>query len=280
MKTVFKRWLGVAFALFALLFAASSAAAPRVVWKDTRPEEKGESWSLDLEFYLDKPPDVAHVPIKFEFQPKVYYERALVDDKEGPQLREVPLENKQAIIETVTVSFLDPGRGSTQNRTRFKFKITRGLGFEAGVYEVTVRDGGTGKTFGRPTKLTLRGENEIIDRRSISFVDDGAKKKKKDDQMKKVDKDGNIVEGEENPTAEDPVQQNSDVATAHKEGWDPIYGEPATEPADPEPNPDGEIKEKPGGCGCQLPGTGGPAAPALLLAGALGLAYSRRRRAA
>lgn len=265
--------------LITLLFATSSFAAARVQWSDLKPKERdNESWKLSCKIFLDKPPDVAHVAMKFEFTPKVYYERSLVDGQEEPQLRKVPLKNKQAIIETVTVGFMDPGRGTIQKGTMFTFKITRAHGFEAGEYDLVVRDSRNGRTIGRKSKLVLQGENKVIDRRTISFVGDG-KKKKKDDQMKKVDKDGNIKEDGDAPGDADPDQDNMDVAAVHKEGWDPVYGAPATEEGDPEEesgNNPGEIKEKPGGCGCQLPGGSSPSGALLFGLPLLGLFLGRR----
>ncbi len=279
-----RRFLVLAVSLLLTSFALNASAVGSVQWKDTRPKEKGTgSWHLEVTISLPKAPDVAHVPVKFEFQQTMYYERNLVDGKEGPQLRKVPITNKQAQIESVTIGFLDPGRGTIQKRTRFTFKITRGHGFEAGEYKVTLRNGSTGQTIGRTTKLVLEGENPVVDRRSISFVDKG-EKKKKDDQMKSVDKDGNIKDGEDATKSGDPDQSEMDVADpgVGKKGWDPVYGAPVDEDAPPMksggngPEP---IKEKPGGCGCSVPAQskGLPVGSVLFLAG-LVLAFSRRRR--
>lgn len=276
-----RRFLMLAITLLVTGVAFSAAAAGSVQWKNTHPKEKGTgSWSLELTIELPKPPDVAHVPVKFEFQQKVYYERNLVDGKDGPQLRKVPIQNKQAQIESVTIGFLDPGRGTVQKRTRFNFNITRGHGFEAGEYTVTLRNSTTGQTIGRPTKIVLEGENPVVDRRSISFVNEKDKDKGPKDQMKGVDKDGNI---KDDTKTGDPEQDSMDVADpgVGKKGWDPVYGAPIEEGAEDEETADGPppIKEKPGGCGCSVPGRSGKAPlGAATLALGLILFTARRRR--
>lgn len=279
-----RRFIMLAITLLITGVAFGAAAAGSVQWKNTHPQEKGTgSWSLELTITLPKAPDVAHIPVKFEFQQKVYYERNLVDGKDGPQLRRVPIQNKQAQIESVTIGFLDPGRGTIQKRTRFNFNITRGHGYEAGEYTVTLRNSSTGQIIGRPTNIVLEGENPVVDRRAISFVNDKDKDKDKGpkDQMKGVDKDGNIKD--DKTKTGDPEQDSMDVADpgVGKEGWDPVYGAPIDENAPSDDSADGPppIKEKPGGCGCSVPGQSGPA-PLSVLSLGLGLILitARRRR--
>ncbi|MCA9634042.1 MAG: hypothetical protein KC766_40620 [Myxococcales bacterium] len=278
-----RRFLVLAVSLLLTTFALNASAVGSVQWKSTHPKEVGTgSWHLEVTINLPKAPDVAHVPVKFEFQQTMYYERNLVDGKDGPQLRKVPITNKQAQIESVTIGFLDPGRGTIQKRTRFTFKITRGHGYEAGEYKVTLRNGSTGQTIGRTTKIVLEGENPVVDRRSISFVDKEDKKKK--EQMKAVDKDGNIKDGDADSTKSgDPAQDQMDVADpgVGKKNWDPVYGAPVDDDAPPMQSNDGPkpIKEKPGGCGCSIPGHSPelPVGAALFLVG-LVLAVGRRRR--
>lgn len=284
-----RRFLMLAITFLVTGVAFNAAAAGTVQWKDTHPKEKGTgSWSLELTISLPKAPDIAHIPVKFEFQQKVYYERNLVDGKDGPQLRKVPIQNKQAQIESVTIGFLDPGRGTIQKRTRFNFNITRGHGYEAGEYTVTLRNSSTGQTIGRATNIVLEGENPVVDRRAISFVSDKDKKEKDPkDQMKAVDKDGNIKDGTKTG---DPEQDSMDVADpgVGKKGWDPVYGAPIEEGADDD-GADGPppIKEKPGGCGCSVPGQRGAGESGSAPLGALSLSVlgfglilvtARRRR--
>ncbi|MBX3125349.1 MAG: hypothetical protein KF718_01460 [Polyangiaceae bacterium] len=232
-------------------------AAGRVQWTNTTVKEQAGSsgsWKLDIKIFLPKAPDVAHVPVKFEFSPIAYYERAMMD---GDKLvvRRVPLVGRQDLIESVDLGFMDPGTGKIENRTRFTFKVTRAHGFEAGEYKVVIRDTRNGQPVGAPTTLKLEGENEIIDRRAMVFAD-----KKKPPKKEEPKPDGEGGEGGE------------------------ASGEPETEPEpepEPEPTPQNDppqtIDEKPGGCGCRAAGErgGSPASGAALL---LGLAALWRRR--
>lgn len=162
----------------ALFCTSVASAAGRVVWKKTKVNESNESWMVDVEFHLTSAPDFSMMPIVFTFQPYTYFERSRVDGHDEPQLRRVPLNNKQALVESVDVGFMDPTSGKIQKRTRFSFKITRGRGFEAGEYKVKVTDKRSGAKLGVETTLTLDGENEVIDRRSMVFETKEKEKKK------------------------------------------------------------------------------------------------------
>jgi MYXO-CTERM domain-containing protein len=204
--------------------------------------------------------------MKFEFEPLVYFERALVDGAEGPQERKVPLEGRQPLIESVDVGFLDAGTSKIESRTKFSFKVKRDLGYDAGEYKVTVRDTRDGKIVGTATNITFDGENEIIDRRSIVFQGDNKKKKKEEKKAdeggageEKKDEGGEKAEGDESKS-----EGSSDEGSSEGGG-------------DEGPPP---IEEKPGGCGCRVPG--GSGASNLSLVAALGLAaifFARRRQA-
>jgi MYXO-CTERM domain-containing protein len=265
-----------------LLVAALTLAAGRTQWTDTTVKERDDkSWKVEVAIYLPKPPEVPYVPMKFEFQQTMYYakDRLDGDTPEGKvQERKVPIENKQALIEGVDVGFLDPGTGATQARTKFSFKLTRAHGYEAGEYRVTIRDTRNGSVVGTPSKLIFLGDNEIVDRRTMVFSDAGGKKK----QMKEVDRDGNIVkdgaDGGAPKSDGDKPTSSEDGAPASGEG-DTAPPSEGDAPSASESNP-GEIKQKPGGCGCSVPGA--PAGQGALAA-VLGLALvgvARRRRAA
>jgi MYXO-CTERM domain-containing protein len=159
------------------LSGAPAAAANRVVWKQTKIKEQDKAWKVAIEVHLDRAPDVALMPVRFSFTPISYFERALVDGRKEPVTREVPLSNQQPIVESVDVGFLDPGTGKAAKRTRFSFHVTRDRGFEAGNYEVVVTDARSDREFGGSTTLTLEGENEVIDRRSMVFEDKPKPKK-------------------------------------------------------------------------------------------------------
>jgi hypothetical protein len=258
----------VASAMTVLMLAAVALAAGRIEWasKRLKPRADGNSWNVELKVYMPVAPNVPTVPMKFEFLPKVYYERSMVD---GDKLltRNVPLEGKQAVIETVDVGFLDPSSAKIESRTKFTFKLHRDHGLDCGEYRVTVRDTRNGQIVGQPINLVLEGENEVIDRRSIVFAGEKKKDKKKEEKKEDTSQDTTSAE-----SADDTAKSKAE--SAPKEA-------PANEvpPAD-EPNDQaGTIKKKPGGCGCDI--LGAPANRstwAVLAAVAAGLCCRRRRR--
>jgi MYXO-CTERM domain-containing protein len=250
------------------LFVRPASAGGRVEWSSkTLKERSTQSWQVEVKIFLSSPPDIAHVPMKFEFLPYSYFERSMVD---GDKLQErtVPLEGRQPLIESVDVGFMDPGSGKIENRTKFSFKVTRAHGYEAGEYKVTIRDGRNGQIVGVTTTLRFEGENEIIDRRSIVFTGD---KKKKKEEPKKVESD---TEGTGEPEA---AESEGGESTEGAEN-EPEPQDDAALADDPAPDPEGEIKEKPGGCGCRAAGTGARGHFGLLGLALLGLVALRTRR--
>jgi hypothetical protein len=233
-----------------LLLAGSAWAGGRVEWKTkSLKESDSHSWTIDVAIYLNSTPDVATLPMRFSFTPSVYYERALVDGKEGPQERKVPLEGKPPLVESVDVGFLDPGTGQVQKRTKFSFKVTRGHGFEAGEYDVTIKDGRTDASLGGAVHLVFDGENEVIDRRAIVFSGEKKKEKteeKKDEEPKKKEL-----------TPDDPGYWAGGPKDEQKEEVEPKRG-----------------------CGCRLAATDTrtDALGLVLAAGALAVQGARRRR--
>jgi MYXO-CTERM domain-containing protein len=264
-RSLLRLLLTLVWSLVLVLSAGSALAAGRIEWKAKSFKERSDkAWMLELKIYLPRPPDVAYVPMKFEFEPQVYFERALVDGTEGPVERKVPLEGRQPLIESVDVGFLDAGTSKIESRTKFSFKVKRDLGYDAGEYKVTVRDTRNGQIVGTATNITFDGENEIIDRRSIVFQGDDKKKKKKEEP--KTEGDGDKADEKKDEggekTESSASEGSSDEGSAEGGG-------------DEGPPP---IEEKPGGCGCRVPGApGGSERPlaALLALGAL--AFARRR---
>jgi len=243
-----------------LLVAAPVLAAGRVEWKSKSVAERdSKSWRIELTIYLGKAPDTAYVPMKFEFQPTSYFERSMND---GDKLieRTVPLVHQQSIIETVDVGFLDPGTAKIQNRTKFSFNVTRAHDYAAGEYKVTIYDLRNDSKIGTPTNITLKGENEIIDRRSITFGG-GEKKKKKPEEEKKDEEKKDEAAESDDAAAEEEKSEQVDLQDTSDEDLEN----------------DGEVKEKPGGCGCRMAGseTSSGAFLGVLL---LGSALWRRRR--
>jgi len=246
------------------LFSAPALGAGRVTWaSQSLKERENKSWRVEVKIFLPGPPDVAHLPMKFEFEPIAYYERSMVD---GDKLLErvVPLDNRQPLIESVDVGFMDPSTGKIQARTLFTFKVTRAHGYEAGEYRVTIRDSRNGRVIGTPTTLKFEGENEIIDRRSIVFS--GEKKKKKVED-KPESAEGADASGDD---ADPSGEETGDEASENED-----YYEDDESSADANGPP--PIEEKPGGCGCRVAGMPGSSAGYWLF-GLLLLPALRRRR--
>ena len=245
--------------LVGLLFSGSAAAAGRVIWKQTKLKEQDKSWKIAIEVHLDRAPDVAHMPVRFSFTPMSYFERALVDGRKEPVTRQIPLSNQQPIVESVDVGFLDPGSGKAAKRTRFNFNVTRDRGFEAGTYEVQVMDARDDREIGGKTMLTLDGENEVIDRRSMVFDDKPKDKKPAEAAAPKAG------------AAEQELTPDDDAY------WAGGTRQPEEKTA-PLPPP-AHLQEKPG-CGCRVGGgESGGASVGLLVLG-VGLALRRARRRA
>jgi len=248
------RWLfGIQIALLTLCLATPAFAGGRVVWKKTTIEEneKRESWHLEMELHMSRAPDVAYVPMKFEFELLAVYERSLVDGKEDPVETTQPLSNQQPLIESSDVGFLDAGTGQIMSRTKFSFKVTRAHDFQAGEYKVTIRDTRDGSTVGTSTTLKFKGKNPVVDRRSIVFT--GTKKKK--DEEKKDE-----AAEEESAPAEEPDE--ADMPPPDEEGDAPP-----------------PVEERPGGGCSTAPGRAAPGGWALgALLTFLAAIVVRRRR--
>jgi MYXO-CTERM domain-containing protein len=147
------------------------------------------------------------------------------------------------------------------------FKVKRDLGFDAGEYKVTVRDTRNGQIVGTATNITFDGQNEIIDRRSIVFQGGDKKKDKKDAKKEEGDGDAKKEEGggDEKSSDDTEAEGSSDEGSSDEGGGD--EGPPP-------------IEEKPGGCGCRVPGRVPASNLSLLASLALGALFFARRRAA
>jgi len=263
-----RRLLMTAWVFAFTLIATGAFAAGKVQWKSTKiePLSDGKAWRLECSIYLPKAPDVAHVPMRFEFDPVSYFERSMVDGKDAPVEREVPLTGRQAMIESVDVGFLDSGTGKIESRTKFSFKITRAHGYEAGKYRVTIKDARNGQTVGTPTTLTFAGENEVIDRRSIVFTGNEGKKKKK----KAAEGDGG--------TEEEGKEKAEEKGGEGEEKSAPTSAAEEPPPDEEGPGEDSEYtNEKKGGCGCRVASDESTGLGAALAALGVALYLVRRR---
>lgn len=252
-------------ALFVVTLAIPRAAlaAGTFKLKSTEATEVSGAWHIFVTVELPKAPPIAHQPMKFIFTKTMAYERSLVDGREDPVLNRQALQNQQPTVESLDVDFADPS-GKIYKGTRFDFGLTRIKGYEAGEYKVELRTT-DGTTVGSSQNLILKGDNPVVDRRSIAF---NAKEK----SIKKVDgvDAGAKVAQNDDPA---PVNNGGEVKpTGTATGFVPAEGMQETE--------EEKIKTRPKGCGCSMPGTEQSTVAFASLAplAAIGLLAARRRR--
>ncbi|WP_437949789.1 hypothetical protein WME98_02480 [Sorangium sp. So ce296] len=236
-RLLLARVVAAALALIGAWLPATAAhAAGTVTIADRSPKEDDGRWKLKMTINYGGTPHLSHIPMLFSFTPTVHYERALTDQSpEKPILNRIPLQNQQSINESMDVGFSD-GSGKVFSITKFDFVLRRDRGFEAGEYELVIKRASDGVQMGQKQKITLQGENEIIDRRAIVFT---GEKKKKDKPADKADaeKSGETekAEGSEGEPASEPTEAEAPSA--------------AELPPDEAPPP---VEPKQGGCGCRL----------------------------
>jgi MYXO-CTERM domain-containing protein len=245
--------------LLTVFLVAAVATAARIQWKSTQLQEKkitdDESrWHIELTIFLDRAPDFANMPVKFEFKETAAQERYMEGESDKIKTRTVPLSTTQPIIESVDLGFLDPSTGSIQKRTKFAFDISRAHGFEAGDWEVKITDGRNGAHLGS-ARLKLVGENKVIDRRTMTFTG----------SVKKKDKDG-----EADGSADSKKKDEGAAAMPGQEDDTDWPEEKSNKPRPVEPKR---------GCGCRVAGQETDSKPVGAWLGlALGGAWMLRRR--
>ncbi|MET0594804.1 MAG: MYXO-CTERM sorting domain-containing protein [Polyangiaceae bacterium] len=273
MKLACAKLLVSVLAIFGVLVltVSTASAAGSIAFSRTTIQESNGGWNLQMTLIYGGKPPMAHVPMRFSFTPTAFFERYL-DDKHGdkPQSRTIPLVGQTPINESVDVGFGDAS-GKIFDRTKFDFTISRSHNFAAGEYDVIVRRA-DGAQVGAKVKLILQGENEVIDRRAISFVDSSKKK------------DG--------PKAAPAAAAPASEGTPAGEGTPAAAAESTPEPASSATAPEGEpgsdptaaAKVPPGGskgCGCRVVGDQEPSSAAAFAAlGLVGVAFLRGRRRA
>jgi len=245
--------LSVAFAvaaLFSIVFTPGSAlAAGSVVLENGGVlEEEDGRWKLKMKIDYGAQPEIQFIPLNFIFEQVVLYERTLTDESpQKPVLNKKQLVNQPTQTEGMEVGFSD-GTGKMFKVTKFNFLIRRDRGFEAGEYMLTLKKADGGQQIGQKVRVTLKGDNKVVDRRAISFV--GEKPNADKPKAKPVD-----------ATAGDSGEPKSDPPPDGASSGDPP---PAVEP-------------KAGGCGCRVGGERGSAGLGLLV-GSLAIAFLARRR--
>jgi hypothetical protein len=230
-----------ALALLAVgLYASVAQAGGTFHLKNTELQEVSGGWHIFVDIGLPRSPSIPHLPMKFLFTKLAVYERALVDNHADPVINRQPLVNQTPTIEDQDVDFADPS-GKIFNRTRFDFSLTRTRGYEAGEYKVQLRTA-DGVDVGGSVMLTLKGDNPVVDRRAMNFS-------AKENSIKKVDNglDGGQVA--KNDTDDTSQGASHDVAASGT-------ATPFIAPGAFEKTPEEEVKTRPAGCGCDVPGLG------------------------
>ena len=253
----------VMFALIALTITTDALAFGTFRLKKTTIEEADGRWKFDVEADYGSKPHIGHIPFDFIFVQTTYYEYSITDTDKEPQQRRKPMLNQKPQREQMDIGFAD-ARGDTWARTKFSFSLRRDRGFSAGEYTLTVKRSSDGATMGRPIRITLNGQNELIDRRAIVFT--GEKKKKEKPKE----------------TAADKPDEKTEPADAPEDEPGGDDGAKTDEPDESDLDKPPAVEKRPGGHGCGCRTAGHPsehgAALASLLLGVALLTARRRSR--
>jgi hypothetical protein len=259
MRKYFWALLATATLLATVLFAPPASAMGAYRLRSNEVQEAGGSWHIYMSIDLPSKPSIPHVPMKFIFTKTTEYERALTDNSKDPVMNRIPIQNALPQTESLDVDFAD-GSGKIFKNTRYDFSLTRTRGFVAGEYKMQVRTS-DGTDVGAATNIILKGDNPVVDRRSISFQ---APKPKDHKDTKVAQNDTAAV-----PTSTEVTPSGSAPPFVPPDAYQKTEEEEA-------------VQGKPGGCGCSVPGLSGTSQAALagLVAGLGLLAFARRRRRA
>lgn len=247
-----RRLLLLALLLLGFSLVPRDANATGSVSLSTRePVEVNGKWKLVMTIDYGSVPHLPHIPMLVVFTPTVHYDLSLTDKSpDKPVLIKQPLQNQQPINEGLDVGFSDAS-GKIFKITKFDFVIRRDHGFEAGEYDLKIKREDDGVQLGQTMKLTLKGDNPVIDRRAITFA--GEKKSKKDEAKK------------DDAKADAPKENETPLENA----------EPRPDEMAPAPPP---VEPKQGGCGCVVSGDAANGGATALAALALGALVTLRRR--
>jgi len=256
-------------ALFAFLVAfvvasltpTDASAAGSAKLKTTEVQEVSGAWHIFVTVELPKAPPIPHVPMRFVFTKTAVFERSLTDTSKDPVVNRQTVDGAQPTAEALDIDFANP-QGKIFKGTNFDFGLTRVRGYEAGEYKLQIRTI-DGVDIGGPMRLVLKGDNPVVDRRSITF------EAKKSGVTKIGDDAGTGARKfEDTPT----TNYSGDVAPTGSA--QPFVPSSAYDPTEEE-----KVKENPKGCGCSVPGLSSTSGSLGLLASIAAIAaLSRRRR--
>lgn len=241
-SALFVACIGVLAAWCALVGTAAEArAAGTVTLTDGSPKEDGGRWKLKMTINYGSVPPVAIVPMVFTFTHVTQYELSLTDQSpKTPVLTKRPLQGQTPSAESMDVYFSDVGTGKVFAMTKHDFVLRRDNGYEAGEYSLTIKRAGDGVQVGSTMKITLQGDNPIVDRRAIVFTGEPKKDKKPGDAAQGEGPSGDGSTGSGNANAS-PGEGSGETGAGAGSAGDvpPVETPPAVEP-------------KQGGCGCRI----------------------------
>lgn len=201
--------------------------------KNTEVQESSGAWHVYVTIELPKAPLTAHQAMRFVFVQTSEFERTLTDGRPDPVLNRVTVNSGKSKIETMDVDFSDP-RGTIYKGTKFDFSLARTSGYMAGEWKMQIRSA-DGIDIGGTTLLTLRGDNEVVDRRAMVFNAGNVRKIQGQDG-------GTKNGGTEEPSNNVGMGDVTPIGT----------GKPVVGPEAYQKTPEEEIKVKPSGCGCDV----------------------------
>lgn len=236
------------------LFAVDAAAYGTYRLRSTEANESGGQWHIYLRIDLPSAPAIPHMPMKFNFTELTQYERALTDASKDPVINRIPMQNQLPKIESLDVDFAD-ATGKIFKTTNYDFSLTRARGYEAGEWKFQLKTA-DGQDVGTAQTVTLHGDNPVVDRRSISFTA----------KPKETKKDAGTE------VAENTMPTSTEVTAV---GTPP----PFVPPEGFQKTDEEQIHTKPGGCGCDVPGTTQSGIAVFVTGIALGLLALRRKKA-
>ncbi len=241
----------VALAVLVLAVPAVAAGSVKLIKSTVQEDSKGR-WKLKFTIDYGKVPHIGHIPMTFSFKQTAIYERYTDDDTGStPATRTVPMRNAEPNNLPVDVGFSN-SKGEMFRVTKFGIALSRRNDFEAGEYELTVRES-SGRKIGGKVRIKLQGKNKVINRGSLDFG--SPKPRAKSKPKPEVDPEESRVRG----PAEDMGPDLSDI--------------PDVVDDDDQPDP---VRPKQGGCGCHVVGAA-PATPSSSWVFLLGLLVFRWR---
>ena len=261
-------WLSVAVSCAALtapvLVSGDAIAAPSATVTVAKKEIQDDNgWRLQMTIKLGAKPTSKYQTWKFIFRPKVIYETYVDDSGPGEKTRSMKQDDSATpLVEKFDISFGDAA-GNLFDQTKFEVVLKRSRDFQAGEYKVEIRDADD-NTVGKTFDLKLAGKNPTVNRKSIQFSSTDRKPAPTASATSGSAGSGSGPASGSQP--QDKIEKTE-------------YDEPEEQKKPIKADFPQEVKEKPGGCGCEVPGSTSNDVPmGLALVSVAGVVALRSRR--